>query len=174
MDTDFKRIEGEHSTQQDVAAINPGFPQPGHANNCGSCAVAYELRHQGYDVEARPYVSMFIEELADMFDGATVKNAWFLSMTDDPLEMASKVGLDIQKWGEGARGAITGRWTGQPRGHLFSFNVRNGATAFDDGQTGKMDVKHLERMTPQTIQYVRLDNLKPNDKAKNAVKSREA
>jgi len=170
---EFKRIEGELSPEQNLKAVNQDYPQPEHICNCGSCTVAYELRRQGYDVEALPSVTMYIEELAEMFDGAAVKNASEVSMSLDPLEMASIVELDIQKWGEGARGAITGRWVDHyPEGHLFSFEVRNGATVFDDAQSGEMCVKHLEGMVPQTIQYVRLDNTKPNDKALTVVKNR--
>ena len=89
--------------------------------------------------------------------------------------MIQKVERDVLAWGEGARGAIRGEWVWndyKDPGHLFSLKVRNNAVMYDDGQIGKENVKHLEVMKPQSIQYVRLDNTKPNDKVLNAVKNR--
>jgi hypothetical protein len=179
---DFKQIEGELTNQQNLGAINPKFGTGDEYNfNCENCTVANELRHQGFDVEALPTVKnadgkmkgMYIEDLADMFDGATVQYASTVSTTDVASEMIPKIEKDILKWGEGARGAIRGELDNRPgMGHLFSFEVRNGAVKYDDGQTGKANVNHLKKMKPQTVKYVRLDNATPNDKVINAVQNR--
>ncbi|GBU21524.1 hypothetical protein R80B4_01417 [Fibrobacteres bacterium R8-0-B4] len=175
----LRRIEGEQSDKERLEAINPLFwtGDIKYTNNCGNCTVANELRHQGYDVEAKPGDGMRTAELAEMFDGAKVQSAKQLSITDVPSEMKLIVEQDILTWGEGARGAIRGNWAlmsdGEP-GHLFSFEVRNGEVKYEDGQSGKENVKHLEKMKPQSIEYVRLDNTKPNDKVLNAVKNRRA
>jgi hypothetical protein len=173
---ELKLIEGVWSNQEHLEAINPHLwtRDDGFTNNCGNCAVANELRRRGYDVEARQGLGMTLDEFADMFDGAAVRNASKLSMTNAPDEMISNIEQDVLAWGEGARGAIRGEWVISGRGHLFSLEVRNGVVMYDNGQSGKGGVKHLERMKPQSIQYVRLDNTTPNDRVMNAVKNREA
>jgi hypothetical protein len=180
---DFKQIEGELTNQQNLEAINPKFGTSKEYNfNCGNCTVANELRHQGFDVEALPTVEnadgtmkgMYIEVLADMFDGATVQYASVVSTTDVASEMIPRIERHILKWGEGARGAIFGEWALKRQSHLFSLEVRNGLVKYDDGQTGKENVNLLERMKPQSIAYVRLDNTKPNDKVINAVQNRRS
>jgi hypothetical protein len=177
---DLRRIEGAWSSQENLEAINPDFwtRDEKYTENCGNCAVAYELRHQGYDVEAKPNLTgggVSIDKLADMFDGAKVQNAAGLSTTKDIYEMMAKVEHNVLTWGEGARGAIRGEWSWMPdgkAGHLFSLEIRNGEVKYDDGQSARKNVKHLERMKPQSIQYVRLDNTKPNDKVTTAVQNR--
>jgi hypothetical protein len=169
---DFKRIEGEHSIQQDLAAVNPDFPQLGHVQNCGNCAIAYELRRQGHDVEAQVGENMYLGDFTGMFDGARVQRSALLSTTDDAYEMARKIEQDILSWGEGARGAIRGNWLSDGEGHYFSAEVSGGKVIFVDGQIDKNNVRHLGRMRPQNIDYVRLDNTKPNDNVRNAVKNR--
>jgi hypothetical protein len=169
---DLKRIEGEHSIQQDSAAINTAFPQQGHTRNCGNCAIAYELRRQGYDVEAQAGDDMYFGDFTSMFDGARVQRLAQLSTTEDAHEMARKIEQDILSWGEGARGAIRGNWLSENGGHYFSAEVRGGKVMFVDGQIGKDNVRYLEYMTPQNIDYVRLDNTKPTDNVKKAVKNR--
>ena len=173
----LRRIEGTWSDKEHLEAINPHLwtRDDGFTNNCGNCTVANELRHQGYDVEAKPGIGMSIESLAGMFDGAKVQNAAELSATEDAHEMISKIEQDVLAWGEGARGAIRGKWSWKDdnkAGHLFSLKIRNGVVKYDDGQINKEGVKHLERMKPQSIQYVRLDNTTPNDKIIAAVKNR--
>jgi hypothetical protein len=180
MVVDLKRIEGAWSDKENLEAINPDFwtRDEKYTRNCGNCTVANELRRQGYDVEALPNLTgegMYIDKLAKMFDGAKVQSAAKLSTTKDAYEMRSKIEQDILTWGEGARGAIRGNWAWKPdgeEGHLFSLEVRNGVVKYDDGQSGKEDVKYLESMRPQSVEYVRLDNTKPNDMVTNAVKNR--
>jgi len=172
----FKRIEGELSRQQNLAAVNPNFwtGAKGYRLNCTNCVVAYELRQRGFDVEALPEFGISTDDLAGMFDGATVRYAALLSTTDAISEMIPKIEQDILTWGEGARGVIRGIWVTVDKGHIFSFEVCGGAVRYDDGQIGRGNVKYLVNMMPQSIKYVRLDNLKPNDKVKTVVKNREA
>ena len=177
---ELRRIEGAWSNKEHLEAINPDFwtGDVMYTHNCGNCTVANELRHQGYDVEARPGLGMTVNELVDMFDGAKVQHAARISTTtEDAHEMKQKVEQDILTWGEGARGMIIGEWSLMPdgeEGHFFSLEVRKGIVKYDDGQSGKENVKHLERMKPQSIQYVRLDNTTPNDKVLKSVKNRRA
>lgn len=169
---ELKRIEGEHSIYQDLAAINPDFPQPGHNFNCGNCTIAYELRRKGYDVEAQAGKNMYLGDFVDMFDGAKVQRSAVLSTTEDARVMAQKIEQDILSWGESARGAIRGNWLRDGNGHYFSVEVSGGKVIFVDGQIGKDNVRYLELMNPHDIDYVRLDNTKPAGNVKDAVKNR--
>lgn len=49
-----KKIEGEHSESEDMAAVNPRFKymEPEYLSNCFLCTTAYDLRRRGYDVQA--------------------------------------------------------------------------------------------------------------------------
>jgi len=171
----FKRIAGELSRRQNLAAVNPNFwtGQEEYTHNCTNCVVAYELRRRGFDVEALPGSAMATQDLADMFDGATIRYAAMLSTTNVIREMIPIIENDILKWGEGARGVIRGEWAAYKWAHIFSLEVHDGTVRYDDGQTGRENVKHLENMRPLSIQYVRLDNLKPNNKVINVVKNKE-
>jgi hypothetical protein len=116
---ELKRLEGEHTISQDLAAVNPDYPQPGHTQNCGNCAIAYELRRKGYDVEAQAGKDTYLGDLVDMFDGAKVQSSTTLSTTDDAHEMARKIEQDILSWGEGARGGDQGQLVRSRRRTLF-------------------------------------------------------
>ena len=176
---ELRRIEGEWSNKENLEAINPNYGTGAAAltKNCGNCTVANELRHQGYDVVALPEYGLgkSIDALADMFDGAKVQKASKLSTADVSSEMIQKIERDVLTWGEGARGAIRGEWVWKAdgiAGHLFSLEVRNGVVMYDDGQIGQENVNYLENMKAQTVEYVRLDNTKPNDKVTTAVQNR--
>jgi hypothetical protein len=170
---ELRRIEGEHSIRQDLAVINPAFPQQGHVQNCGNCAVAYELRRQGFDVEAQAGEDMYLGDFVSMFDGVNVQQSALLSTTEDAHEMAQKIEQDILSWGEGARGFILGQWQDEGLGgHYFSAEVNAGKVLFVDGQNSKKDVQYLKCMNQQNITYARLDNTKPTGNVRNAVKNR--
>lgn len=171
---DFKRIEGEHSIQQDLTVINPS----GNRENCGNCAVAYAMRRQGFDVEAKAGgESLSFVGLVDMFEGADIQFPAILTASDEIYAVVQKVEQDILSWGEGANSAIRGHWVGAPEseaGHLFSVEVSGGKVMFVDGQTNDGNVKnYLEAMVPSSIVFGRLDNTTPNDNVKRAVKVRD-
>jgi len=171
---EFIRIAGEHSVQQDLTVINPS----GDRHNCGNCAVAYAMRRQGFDVEAKvDEKGLSFKELADMFDGVSIQYPEILTASEEMQDVVQKVEQDILTWGEGANGAIRGQWIDAPEleaGHLFSVEVSEGKVIFVDGQSNDGDVKnYLEAMTPSSIVYGRLDKAMPNDNVKRAVKVRE-
>jgi len=170
---DFKRIAGEHSIQEDLAAVNPS----GNRQNCGNCAVAYAMRRQGFDVEAiSGEEGLSFVELADMFDGVSIQYPTILTTSDEIHDVIQRIERDILSWGNGANGAIRGQWADVPEseaGHLFSVEVSDGKVIFVDGQFNDGDVRnYLEAMAPSSIVYGRLDNSKPNDNVKRAVKER--
>jgi hypothetical protein len=170
---DFKRIAGEHSIQQDLAAVNPKYgTDDGYNLNCGNCVAAYELRRRGIDAEAQPRKWMFPDEWADMFEGFCQQKP--TSTTKDGV--VEELEHKIQLWGEGARGTIYGVISGRrKKGHFFSVEVSGGEVMFVDSQSNNADVRrYFDGLIPSSIIYGRLDNLKPNDNIINAVKAREA
>ena len=169
---DFKRIAGEHSILQDLAAVNPNYGTgEGYNYNCGNCVAAYELRRRGIDVEARPRKLMLPYEWANMFEGFFQQKP--TSTTRDKVveELEHKILL----WGEGARGTIYGVVIGsRNKGHFFSVEVSGGKVMFVDSQSNTADVRlYFDGLKPSSIIYGRLDNLKPNVSIINAVKARE-
>jgi len=172
---EFKRIDGEHSIKQDLMAINPS----NNRQNCGNCAVAYAMRRQGFDVEAKvDEEGLSFEALEDMFDGVIPQYPEILTPPDEIHDVIQKIEQNILSWGDGANGAIRGQWQGVPAseaGHLFSVEVSGGKVMYVDGQSNDGDVKkYLEVMEPLSIVYGRLDNVKPNANVKRAVKIRSA
>jgi hypothetical protein len=166
-------IEGEHSIESDLAAVNPGYgPDAPRSRrlNCGNCIVAYELRRQGFDVEASPRIGMPIDEwngLFEEFERHTLTSG-------DSVGAVNEITQEILKWGDGARGTVYGAWNWSPNyGHFFSVEVRNKKVMFVDSQNGDNNVmRYFENMIPASIIYGRLDNLKPSINVKQAVRGR--
>ena len=51
----LKRKTTETNQNEDMAACNPKYLKGGvYKNNCISCALAYDMRRRGYDVESAP------------------------------------------------------------------------------------------------------------------------
>ena len=56
----YKRIGKEHTPYDDIRDTNPRYKEgKEYQINCMRCAVAYELRRRGYDVEAMPYMPFY-------------------------------------------------------------------------------------------------------------------
>jgi len=171
----FKRIEGKHSVQQDLAAVNPNFKTDieEYAFNCGNCTAAYEMRRRGFDVEAMPRKFMIVEEWMDLFDGFMPE----MPLSGTNAEAVAEIEQKILLWGEGARGTVYGEYEawGMYNGgaHFFSIEVSGGKVMFVDGQNGMDDAKwYLYQMIPSSIIFGRLDDLKPTDAVKNTVRDR--
>jgi hypothetical protein len=170
---DFKRIAGEHSIQQDLAAVNPKYgTDDGYNLNCGNCVAAYELRRRGIDVEALPRDWMPDDEWANLFEGFLRQKP----ISTTTAKVVEELELKILSWGEGARGTIFGVIIGSiKKGHFFSVEVSGGKVMFVDSQSNNADVRlYFDGLIPSSIIYGRLDNLNPNVSIINAVKTREA
>jgi hypothetical protein len=165
---ELKRIVGELTDKENVKAANPKYKTKAYIyqNNCGNSTVAYELRRQGYDVEAKPGIGMDVKDLAGMFEGAVIKMA-----TSLPMVSITEIERDLLAMGDGASGAIWGTWK-VGYSHLFSFKVLCRKVIFGDGQKGVLSVNYLPKMELPSVGYIRLDNTKPNANVLKAVKNR--
>jgi hypothetical protein len=167
----WAKIEGAHTIQGDLMAVNPDRSKSlGYQVNCGYCAAAYELRRQGFDVEAMPqYGSFEKEDWETMFEGFSSRTL----TSENKTEVVDELINEILLWGEGARGTVLGEYD-DGRGHIFSFEISNGNIVFVDSQNRIYDVaSFFKRMIPSSIRYGRLDNLTPSVKIINAVRARE-
>jgi len=171
---EFKQIAGEHTIQQDLAAVNLkyGTGAREYTLNCGNCTAAYELRRRGIDVEALPRKWMQQDEWANLFEGFSRQKP--ASRTKS--KVVEELEQEILSWGEGARGTVFGVISGsQNKGHFFSVEVSEGKVIFVDSQSNKADVRsYFDGLKPSSIVYGRLDNLNPNSSILNAVKARGA
>jgi hypothetical protein len=168
---DFKQIYGEHSIQQDLAAVNPNYETGAreYTLNCGNCTVAYELRRRGLDVEAGPRKLMSPDEWAGMFEGFSRQKP----MSRTKIGVVAEIERNVLSWGEGARGTVYGVLIDEDSGHFFSVEVSDGKVVFVDPQVGKADVRwYFDELEPSSIVFGRLDNLKPDFSIINAVKAR--
>lgn len=143
----LKRIEGEHTPDQDLAAVNPNYStgKKEWRQNCQRCVITYEARRRGYDVEALPCMDLSLDDLAYMDDKT---NGW-TSVFDKPqlLSCASstgegtgeKVREQMKAFGDGARAIVRVGWKTEGA-HVFIAEQRGEETVFIDPQSNKKDV----------------------------------
>lgn len=146
----YPRIEGEHSYEDDIKAINPYLEESLkkgndlYTHNCQRCVAAYEARRRGYDVIAIPKVSGN-DPLARMND----EHGWPNIFENGgncliPCISASKEGVkkkiieQMTSYGDGAR-AIVRIVRENGSGHLFIAECHEGIVHFFDPQDGSLD-----------------------------------
>ena len=154
-----KPITGDHSINEDMAAVNPyyaGASVPGTTNNCALCSFTYDLRRRGYDVTAKPSIEGNYDDVLmnDLYEGAHVDvvrgRDWY-----DVYDKAAK------KYPEGARGVV-GAYGVFGGGHAMSWEIHNGKLEIIDAQRNV-------RSSPEELavclfqsngEFIRTDNLK--------------
>jgi hypothetical protein len=165
---DMRRIDGEHTIQDDLKAVNDAAK---HEYNCGNCAFAYELRRRGFDVEAMPRMGMMSREWLEMFEGFKP----LMPESGDAGGLIEELAGEISAWGAGARGTVIGRFNSRNgRGHIFSFEVDvGGKVMFVDAQNNAYNAAgYFFAMDPSSIRYGRLDNLRPSADIRRVVRNR--
>lgn len=141
----FRKIKGEHTAAQDLAAINPRYKplDPKWSINCQRCVSAYEARRRGYDVTAKPG-GIADDRLPRMSD----PNGWPHVYRDFDLVDCSADSRDgvrarvdslMGEWGDGSRAIVRVRWENQDSGHVFIAERVNGTTRYVDPQTNSPD-----------------------------------
>lgn len=154
-----KTIKGEHSINDDMAAVNPnyaGVSVPGTTNNCVLCSFTYDLRRRGYDVTAKPSTEGNFDDLLmkDLYEGAHVDvlrgSDWY-----DIYNKAAK------KYPEGARGTI-GAYNVLGGGHSMAWEIHNGKLEIIDAQRNvRSSPEELALcLFDSTAEFIRTDNLK--------------
>lgn len=154
-----KTITGDHSINEDMAAVNPyyaGASVPGTTNNCALCSFTYDLRRRGYDVTAKPSIEGNYDDVLmnDLYEGAHVD----VLRGRDWYEVYEKA---AQKYPEGARGVV-GAYGVFGGGHAMSWEIH-------DGKLEIIDAQRNVRSSPEELaeclfksdgEFIRTDNLK--------------
>lgn len=168
-----KRIQGKHSPEEDLKAVNPDFADTtdmGARVNCTMCSTAYELRRRGYDVVAQKSTI-----------GRTPDDAakWFNIDKKDISQFKTREAFAdaLSKEPDGARGLTFTAYGPFGSHHCMIWEKANGKITISDGQ---------DNMPPKSIvdsgisakasipyRYIRTDNASINwEGIRDAVKER--
>ena len=171
-------IQGEHSREDDLKAVNPNFVAGRNGvweNNCQRCVVAYELRRRGIDVTALPCLSDAnaenkITEDWEKFNG---KAKWIDFSFPKAADRKGAAEKQMLAWGEGSRATVYVQWN-KKDAHVFCAEVVNGKVVFVDPQTGEIGVdRYFSEQKNPNIGIARVDKLKIDDYSKIAAGARK-
>ena len=178
---DFTKISGNHSYDEDLAAVNPNYSTGSREwrENCQRCAPTYEARRRGYDVEALPAkITPKADSLsyANIYTGwpSIFENAQLISCASDTVEGTKlKVKTLMKSFGDGARAIIRIGWkTGD--GHIFIAEQKDNDTVFLDPQKNKINVdEYFEKAETKDTLLLRIDDKNFTNKIKLCCKNRE-
>ena len=159
---------------EDMAACNPKYSKGGvYKNNCISCALAYDLRRRGYDVEAAP-----IDTTSAVNGSLPVQLGFYkgekLETFEVPTDYASakrRFTKTMLGYENGTRGMLRIRWKNGD-GHAAVWEVDDGSFVVRDPQNNTIvDLSDYVRRA-KTFYYFRTDNLKPTERTMQFVKNR--
>ena len=170
----LKRKTSIMTPNEDMAACNRKYSKGGvYKNNCISCALAYDMRRRGYDVESAPIdttsaVNGSLPVQLGFYKGEKLEA--FEVPSDD--EAAMKQFSDrILKYGDGSRGLLRIRWKNGD-GHAAIWEVSGDTVVIRDPQNNTIvDLSDYLRRA-KTFYYFRTDNLELTDKAFHFVQNR--
>lgn len=172
----LKRKTGVMTPKDDMAACNPKYSKGGvYKNNCISCALAYDMRRRGYDVEAMP-----IDTTSATNGSLPVQLGFYkgekLEVFEVPKDLyaaTKQFSNQILKYGDGSRGMLRIRWKNGD-GHAVVWEVDGNSVIVRDPQNSTIvDLSDYMRRA-KTFYYFRTDNLKPNEKVTLFVKNRQS
>ena len=169
----LKRKTTETNQNEDMAACNPKYLKGGvYKNNCISCALAYDMRRRGYDVEAMPIDTTSVTNGSlpvqlGFYKGEKLET--FEVPSDE--EAAMKQFSDrILKYGDGSRGLLRIRWKNGD-GHAAIWEVSGDAVVIRDPQNNTIVNLSDYLRRAKTFYYFRTDNLKLTDKVTEFVRN---
>ena len=169
----LKRKIGIMTPNEDMAACNPKYSKGGvYKNNCISCALAYDLRRRGYDVESAPIdttsaVNGSLPVQLDFYKGEKLET---FEVPKDPDVAVKQFTKNIVSYGDGSRGMLRIRWKNGD-GHAAVWEVNDGSVVVRDPQNNTIvDLSEYMRRA-KTFYYFRTDNLEPTEKVTRFVKN---
>ena len=170
----LKRKTTETNQNEDMAACNPKYLKGGvYKNNCISCALAYDMRRRGYDVEAMPIdttsaTNGSLPVQLGFYKGEKLES---FEVPNDPDVAAKQFTNRIHKYGDGSRGMLRIRWKNGD-GHAVVWEVDGNSVIVRDPQNNTI-VDLLDYMRrAKTFYYFRVDNLELTNKAFHFVQNR--
>ena len=172
----LKRKTGVMTPKDDMAACNPKYSKGGvYKNNCISCALAYDMRRRGYDVESAP-----IDTTSATNGSLPVQLGFYkgekLEVFEVPKDLyaaTKQFSNQILKYGDGSRGMLRIRWKNGD-GHAVVWEVDGNSVIVRDPQNSTIvDLSDYMRRA-KTFYYFRTDNLEPTEKVTQFVKNRQS
>ena len=172
----LKRKTTETNQNEDMAACNPKYLKGGvYKNNCISCALAYDMRRRGYDVESSP-----IDTTSAMNGSLPVQLGFYkgekletYEVPNDPDVAVKQFTKNIVSYGDGSRGMLRIRWKNGD-GHAVVWEVNDGSVIVRDPQNNTIiDLSEYMRRA-KTFYYFRTDNLEPTEKVTRFVKNQNS
>lgn len=172
------------TADEDMALCNPNYPDPLYTKNCTSCALAYELRRRGYDVEALPIDdNNRLETLPiKLSAGADFKNERMIMFEDivgskharlmDSKAATRQITEHIfNNNPDGSRGMLDISWEDGDSGHRAVWEIENESVVIRDPQSNR--IIDLDDYTSHAtrIDYYRTDNLELSDNIRRYVKN---
>lgn len=138
-DSHAKKIQGEHSLEDDLDAVNPLYDKNlDHTTvNCSLCSLTYDLRRRGYDVTSKMSSKGNIPEalIDDLY------NEKEPSLKMEGLKSWDQVEKKVlNTYPDGARGHFSIR-TPFGMGHSMSFEIADRKMIVYDPQSGRKNVK---------------------------------
>lgn len=161
----FRKIKGEHTAAQDLAATNPRYKplDPKWSVNCQRCVSAYEARRRGYDVTAKPG-GIADDRLPSMFDPSGWPHVYrdfdlVDCAADSRNGVRARVDSLMGEWGDGSRAIVYVEWENQNFGHVFIAERVNGTTRYVDPQTNSTDVSgYFDLISKDWAYCMRIDD----------------
>ena len=163
------------SPDVDMAVCNPKYSKGGvYKNNCISCALAYDMRRRGYDVEAMPIdttsaTNGSLPVQIGFYKGEKLET---FEVPNDPDVAVKQFTKNIVRYGDGSRGMLRIRWKNGD-GHAAVWEVNDGSVVVRDPQNNTIaDLSEYMRRA-KTFYYFRTDKLEPTEKVTRFVKNRQ-
>lgn len=149
----------------DIAALNPNYGDPGFDINCVHVVNAFELRMRGHDVEAT-VLPKSLWPLSGR-NATEALHRWVdpQGNTRDFVNVKNKAGLEaaVKQWPDGARGWVILTWPGGG-GHIFSVMNEGGKVRYIEGQVPGVDAAtYFSRAKRGFTLVVRTDDLIATD-----------
>ena len=172
----LKRKTTETNQNEDMAACNPKYLKGGvYKNNCISCALAYDMRRRGYDVESSPIdttsaTNGSLPVQLGFYKGEKLET---YEVPNDPDVAVKQFTKNIVSYGDGSRGMLRIRWKNGD-GHAVVWEVNDGSVIVRDPQNNTIiDLSEYMRRA-KTFYYFRTDNLEPTEKVTRFVKNQNS
>ena len=159
---------------EDMAACNPKYSKGGvYKNNCISCALAYDLRRRGYDVESMPIdttsaTNGSLPVQLGFYKGEKLET---FEVPKDPDVAMKQFTNRILEYGDGSRGMLRIRWKNGD-GHAAIWEVDDGSVVIRDPQNNTMVDLSDYVSRAKTFYYFRTDDLELTNKAFRFVQNR--
>ena len=170
----LKRKTTETNQSEDMAACNPKYLKGGvYKNNCISCALAYDMRRRGYDVESSPIdttsaTNGSLPVQLGFYKGEKLET---FEVPKDPDVAVKQFTKNIVSYGDGSRGMLRIRWKNGD-GHAAVWEVNDGSIVIRDPQNNTMVDLSEYMCRAKTFYYFRTDNLELTNKAFRFVQNR--